>query len=877
MSNLQVQNFNLQTLTRENKFKKLKEKFSKLDSLINTKKRKQSEDLIHTRNKSEDRNAKSYHNINDNSFEDKNNFYRTFNILKQNLKDKNKDLNNIVLEKKNRKYYLYQNHPNYLKNSNNNNTVNFNYCPYCKNCLNANDKIIYNYGKYEQELINELEKNDQIKDNRNYNNIRHHSINLSTNKNILSPSYNVFVSQPKVSTRINDYNCITKKDLESSPIYDVNQKYYLINNYNEFNPDNNGENNLKSYTKINNHNNLISPVKSKDANEFNVNKRNSNNDNHYEGLENHRFYDSNKKMHFDNYYYESNPIKSNSRTRNINEKYKLINNNLSEPKNLYAIKTIKISQNNDFYRNNHQMNEISPIRNYNRYEYEDNNDDIQNFERICESQSVNINSINNSNSKLRNNIRIPNNIVSSSLSTQVIKDTGNTKTVNIVYKSQNGPINNLNEQEINKDFNGKENFEEMNIQKLNEENTKSKVKDNNNNNLINRENEPNINKLNKNPISENEKNIIENNNIKNEQNNNNEVPIINENNDNYIQRDNDNNNEPKNINVKKTTTIEEKNINNNVIDDYPKIVDQEQNFDLIKEKYEYYSKKNEENEPDIKVSSMTSNKEGSNTSKNNIVLINSIRDKIKLLKSFKRNENENNYINEIDDYLYKIKEKEEMNDLALKNFYLELYQRENDNLIYLREDNNNNDYNMIANKSISKEKGLNNENKKIIIKSNRIQNMMKQILKNKKYNLFRYKNRSLNKQINPSKTYHPGNNKKNNNVNESNNYYNAPDIHLIVDEENMKIMNENEYTKLRKKNSRSPRPINLMNKPMKKDLNIRRSYGNRFDLYGNNNYENKELNLKGRLTNKVEYNRIIYSPRVHLNDSSNEIMPPNEI
>ena len=204
MSNLQVQNFNLQTLTRENKFKKLKEKFSKLDSLIN--KRKQSEDFIHNRNKSEIRNPKSYLNINDISFEDKNTFYKTFNILKQNLKDKNKNINNIVLEKKNRKYYLSQNRPNYFKNSNNNNTVNINYCPYCKNCLNANNKIIYNYGKYEQELINELEKNGQIKDNRNYNNIRHHSINLSSNKNSLSPSYNVFVSQPKVSTRKNDYN-----------------------------------------------------------------------------------------------------------------------------------------------------------------------------------------------------------------------------------------------------------------------------------------------------------------------------------------------------------------------------------------------------------------------------------------------------------------------------------------------------------------------------------------------------------------------------------------------------------------------------------------------------------------------------------------------
>ena len=878
MSNLQVQNFNLQTLTRENKFKKLKEKFSKLDSLINKKKRKQSEDLIHIRNKSEDRNTKPYNNINDNSFEDKNNFYRTFNILKQNLKDKNKDINNIVFEKKNRKYYLYQNHPNYVKNLNNNNTVNFNYCPYCKNCLNANDKIIYNYGKYEQELINELEKNGQIKDNRNYNNIRHHSINFPTNKNSLSPSNNVFVSQPKVSTKKNDYNYISKKELESSPIYDVNQKYYLINNYNEFSPDNNSKNNLKSYTKLNNHNNSISPVKSKESNEFNGNKRNPNNDNYYEGLENHRFYDSNKKMHFDNYYYESNPIRSNS--RNINEQYKLINNNLSEPKNIYSIKAIKINQNNDFYRE-----EISPIRNYNRYDYEDNNDDIQNFERIYESQSVNINSINNSNSKLRNNVKIPNNIVSSSLSTQVIKDTGNTKTVNIVYKSQNGPINNLNEQEINKDFNGNENFEDMNNQKLNEENTKSKVKDNNKNNLVENKNESNnINKSNKNenknPTSDNEKNIIENNNNnKNEQNNNKEIPIINENNDNDIQIDNDNNNGPKSNNDNKIENkkMEEKNKNNNINDDYPKIVDQEQNFEMIKEKYEYYSKKKEENEPDIKVNSISSNKEGSSTSKNNIALINSIKDKLKLLKSFKRNDNENNYINEIDDYLYKIKEKEEMNDLALKNFYLELYQRENDNLNYLMENNNYNDCNMIANKSLSKEKELNNENKKIIIKSNRIQNMMKQILRNKKYNLFRFKNRILHNQFNPSKTYYPSHKNKNNNINESNSNYNAPDIHLIVDEENMKIMNENEYTKLRKKSSRSPRPINLMNKPMQKDLNIRRSYGNRFDLYGNNNYANKDLNLKGRLTNKVEYNRIIYSPRIHLNDSNDEIMPPNEI
>ena len=868
MSNLQVQNFNLQTLTRENKFKKLKEKFSKLDSLIN--KRKQSEDLAHNRNKSENRNIKSSNKINDNSSEDKNNFYRTFNNLKQNLKEKNKGINSVVIEKNNRKYYLYQNHLKNFKKPNNN-AVNLNYCPFCKNCLKTNDKIIYNYGKYEQELINELEKNGQIKDNRNYNNIRHHSINLSTNKNCLSPSYNVFVSNPKISTRFNDYNYINKKDLD-----EINQKYFLINNYNEFNSDKNIKNNLKSYTKINNHNNYISPIKSKEEIEFNINKIKSDNDNYYEGLENHRFYDSNKKMHIDNYYYDSNPIKCNS--RNINEQYKLINNNLSEPKNIYSIKAIKISQNNEFNRNNNQMNEISPIRNYNRYDYEDNNDEIQNIERIIESQSVNMNSINNSNSKLRNNIRIPNNIVPSSLSTQVVKDSGNTKTVNIVYKSQNIPINNLNEQEINKDFNGKENFEDINIQKLSEEKIKSKV---NNNNLIESKNESNNiksnQKENKIPKSENEQNIIENNN-KNEQNNNNEIPIINENNVN-----DNNSNGPKSIkdnkmenkkNFKNDIKVEEK--NNNIIDDYPRIVDQEQNFEMIKEKYESYSKKKEENEPDIKVNLMESNKEYPSQSKNNIVLINSIRDKIKLLKSFKRNGNEKNYINEIDDYLYKIKEKEEMNDLALKNFYLDLFHRENDNLNYLREDNNNDDCNMICNKSVSKEKVLNKENKKIIIKSNRIQNMMEQILRDKKNNLSRYKKRIYN-QFNPSKKYHPSYDSKNNKINEANNNFNVPDIHLIVDDENTKIMNENEYTKLRKKSSRSPRPINLVNKPMQKDLNIRRSYGNRFDIYGNTNYANKELNLNGRLTNKVEYNRIIYSPRIQLNDLSDEIMPPNEI
>lgn len=902
MSNLQVQNFNLQTLTKENKFKKLKEKFKKLDTLIN--KRKQSEDLIHNKNKSENRNAKSYYNIKNNSYEDKDDFYRTFNILKKNLKEKNRDINNLVLEKKNRKYYIYQNHPNYFKNLNNNNTVNYHYCPYCKNCLNPNDKIIYNYGKYEQELIYELEKNDQIKDSKSYNNIRHHSINLSkNNKNNFSPSYNAFISNPKINTKINDYNYINKKEFESSPINDNNQKFFLINNPNEFSPDKYNKNNLKSYTKISRQNYFISPIKSKEATEFNADKINSDNDYYYEGLDNHRFYDSNQKLDLGNYYYDSNPIKSNF--SNINVKHRLINKNLSEPKNVYTIKAIKISQNNEFNRNNDQMKEISPIRNYNRYDYEDNNDDIQNIERISESQSVNIYSINNSNSKLKNNIRIPNNIASSSLSTQVIKDTGNTKTVNIVYKSQNFPINNKNDnnnvketKEINQAFNGNKNLESMNIKKLNEENIKSKVKDNNKNNLIETKNKSNMfqssQNENKNPTSENKNKIIENN--KSEQTNSNETPIkiennVNKINANDIQRDNDNNGPKSNNdnkvdnknNVISSVKMDEKNKNNNIInDDYPKIVDQEQNFEIIKEKYEFYSKKNEENEPDIKVNSIPSNKEGSNPNKNNIVLINSIKDKIKLLKSYKRNDDDNemNYINEIDDYLYKIREKEEMNDLALKNFYLELFQRENENLNYLKpenQDNNINDCNMICNKSMHTEKGFNDENKKIIIKSTRIQNMMKQILKNKKYNLFRYKNRGLYNQFNQSKTYHSSHNNKNNEINESNTNNKAPDIHLIVDEENMKIMNENEYTKLRKKSSRSPRPINLMNKPLSKDLNIRRSCGNRFDLYGNNNYANKELNLNGRLTNKVEYNRIIYSPRIPLNDISDEIMPPNEI
>ena len=248
---------------------------------------------------------------------------------------------------------------------------------------------------------------------------------------------------------------------------------------------------------------------------------------------------------------------------------------------------------------------------------------------------------------------------------------------------------------------------------------------------------------------------------------------------------------------------------------------------------------------------------------NNKSLVKNIQDKIKILKENKnkiQNGRECNYLNEIDECYSKIKLKEEKDNLALEEYLNELQQKENENenknLIRTKENNKNTE-------NENSNKNENNNKKKIIKKSKRLEYIMRNILNNKKYNYFDY--HYLSNKLNKSKSK----NKENFDVN-CMKYLglSAPDINLIADqsnEENIKLIDENEFTKFRNKNLRSVRTNYNMTK---NDNNI---YINNIM----NNYRNQssEKNMKNNKINDYKY----FSPRLIIKDISHKIMPPNEI
>ena len=952
MSNLQVQNFNLQTLPKNyNNNKKNIYKNSYNNNILE--KRKQAINFVlkgknnyeyNNSNNNYINNKKNlFKNINNNNFdldlfENEDKFYKTYNILKNNIKEEKNPKNNVVfIEKENNKYYLSQGFPEKNNNNLSYNRSNSNCCPYCNHCRNQiNNELnnIYNYfgksNQEDQELIDALFTNEDNKDKIN-NNIRHHSINL-TSKNkqneiknninsislrnkIFSKTDNNWNNHKNHTIKINNYIDKNKNmndiELKSSPNI-KNKKYYIINNLIEdYNRNNKFKSSPNPNISANKNINIISSIKSNQNN----NKENIDNK-YYEGLDNHRFYDSSNKK---DYIYKYEVIKP-------KEKYP---RNLSDPtfsdknKKLYIVKNM-LNSNNDYDNNTiekNQINELSPIRTHYRYEYEDNNEDFPNIGRIYDSQSLNGNSIFNSNNlRFKNSIKSPNSNyennqnpknynkkeirtksedIINNHSTKIIKDTGNTKTISIVCKSQTIPINeNESYDQKGKDIDKINN--NNNIDLNNKNNIKIKNnKENNNiiNNDINKNNElkkaktslkapPQANNIN--PKIKNKDNVIEN--YKNGKK---------INNDNYNKLKNENN-IYNNINKQeKNNKINEdmKNDNNN-IEEYPKIVDQEQNFDTIKDKYESFLRQKNEKEPNLQSKEINSNiisKEEPNLTNNKINenIIKNIQDKIRIIKNNNnKNHNKNiniNYINEIDNYISKLKKKEEKDNLLLNEFYQELLLKENeDNINYdnrrdFLERINNIDKN-ILNKNKNKSENKNKNKTNIIKRSNRLQNMIKQILNNKRYGLPLKKYNSINSKFNPSKTYHPHTQKEymdirestiKKNFNESNNNK-VPDINLIVDEnseENNKIMDENEYNKLKNKNSKSSRPIILMNKhlSLNNSHNKKNIFTDRFDLYGFHNYDNEKF--KFNINNLREK---IYVQRA-LDNSNNKIMPPNEI
>ena len=356
MVDLKDDNLDLDTLIREQKLKKLRNKNSYMDAFLQ--RRKQAADFaLEKRNASGYKYTKPQFYINDekiiknkkqnkynnniNKLEDKTEFYKTYNTLKKNLIGKNNSINNIILiEKENNKYYLSQGIPkinNYDCNHNykysHYKTLNHHCCECCKhrnnevkykyshnNNYNYSGKSTYNRNEYDDDFLS----NEDI--NKKFNNIRHHSINLSTknknknknkieqkakgnktNKNNIHPKNenyssnnkntfgnNLIIEKTGTNNFSNNYNT-SKNKLKSLPNKNKNKDFYNIN-INKYK--NKSVQNTNSNIKSNANTNVISSIKKKDINNKDKDKDNSSNNIYYEGTDNHNFYDSNKMSNY---------------------------------------------------------------------------------------------------------------------------------------------------------------------------------------------------------------------------------------------------------------------------------------------------------------------------------------------------------------------------------------------------------------------------------------------------------------------------------------------------------------------------------------------------------------------------------------------------
>ena len=737
----------------------------------------------------------------------------------------------------------------------------------------------------------------------------------------------------KKQNKKNNYNCNNKKNEVTSPNikakFGKNNKNGLFYNNTDINRINKYKSKSSIRVKQHLNLNLISSGKESECNKTNINEDNKNI--YYEGVDNHKFYISTKTNEFKN---SCEPNKAKNKTENKNEKLNS-RSNIEQYKNkkIYKIKNDNdINKRSKIEKN--QINDISPIRTLCRYNYEDYND-FKNIEKIIESKSIIGNSDTNSNIKLRNNIKKPSsfsndkknlNAINYNIkelttrsfdqlkhySSKVLKDAGNTKTISIVCKSQE--IQKINKGENNIkiiQYSNKRN-EDINVNKtnndnndnvyfLNDKNISNKniyncqqinysVNNNSGNDLLKEEetkmktnqSPQNIEKI---PENVNANDILNNfhqvsNKIINtEKNDNNFLKIIDNQIDNYIKHDNIKENQELNNILNNNIKIESKmqNYNNNDFEECSNI-DEEQDNEIIKDRYESFLKQKDEKEPNLQskiFNSMITSKDDSYLINTNNNLIKNIQDTIKILKNnISKNKNKDldkNYINEIDNYFNKIKQKEEKNNSTLNEYYLGL--------------------NINNNKKNNQEIENNNiiEKKVMIPRSLRLQNMVKQNSYYKKYKVNGKKNYNTNTNIkyekfSPSQTCNPKQLKKSIHLKEidiKNNFnyiklskykHNpVPSINLIVDEanyENTKIMDENDYFKLKKKNIKTTRS-NLTINPLKSEHLY--SYRNGFDLHGCKKYVNKRSTFK--FGSKIN----AYSSRIILSDINNKIMPPNEI
>ena len=787
-----------------------------------------------------------------NSDRNKSEFYQTYNTLKNSIAHKNyktsnnSSLNKVCNEKENKKYYISKEKKLENKKAKNN--------------------------KQNLEVLN----SQNIGCNNKYNNIKHHTIKVTSEskkdddeqQNQAGRNYSWKNLQIQKTSSINNYefvddNNIKEKDVEVCP-----EPNLAINNDIDYEY----EDYLFNKHKQNKYNNLISIKRENDIDEIIKKYKNKNIINDDSSL-------SKKKSELN---YKNDMIIQNKEIKNL-----YYPKNMSEPQNvfektksIYSLKETRSCNNIKNKSNNiepkSKVSEISPIKINNPNEANNKKQ-----EKKYENQAMNSNGIN----KYENNNQL-NNLKSGNNNNDDDEQNKNNNDLNTGYYIDE-KISNKKENKIDDNLkqkmkkagilykNDKYYIDDLEIPKINDENTNKK--DKKTRNYINKDNIPENNYLNK---KKNDEDII----IINEKNKENDIQKLNDSNkekniitekeifsqENKSEKININNNTNFNSNIPK-----EKNSNNNTkiknikAQSYKKF-SEGHNYESIKEKFESFLKPREDKEPNIQskvINSLLTSKEDMNKNNqlgnNNKSLVKNIQDKIKILKENKnkiQNGRECNYLNEIDECYSKIKLKEEKDNLALEEYLNELQQKENENenknLIRTKENNKNTE-------NENSNKNENNNKKKIIKKSKRLEYIMRNILNNKKYDYFDY--HYLSNKLNKSKSK----NKENFDVN-CMKYLglSAPDINLIADqsnEENIKLIDENEFTKFRNKNLRSVRTNYNMTK---NDNNI---YINNIM----NNYRNQssEKNMKNNKINDYKY----FSPRLIIKDISHKIMPPNEI
>ena len=831
-------------MSKEYKFKKLRNKDSYMNAFLE--RRKKAADFASTnknkvyykyempfyilKNEEEIMELKRRNKSQMNSVRNKSEFYKTYKTLKKTITNKRSHntstSNKVSIEKENNKYYLSQELPKEMRNK-----------------------------KYFDKNLDIIEKNNNnIDKNSKYNNIRNHTIDATTKNNKVKNDNKVKRNNSwkdlqiqKISS-LNNYEIDDNKNKTENEIDKKDRLSFVVRKEYEY----------EYYINNNKNKNFVNPnIRENDIKEIIEKYKNINIYN--DGINYKNYYESSPKLIEleQNYQYDMKRLKNFSEPQNLFEKTKKIYSS-KETKSNSNYRKINNNLNYDYKS---KTKEISPIKANYKYDIKEINEN-KNLEKKINNQTWN----KNEKSKTDTNIKLKNNLKSAKNNTKQNKN----RDLNLGYK--NGKSSNSYNKHKLKDvrllYKNKKYYIENDINNLEipgivVDNPKGKevkiiknLENSNNNKNIKKQKKENRYQENNNEEIDIEKHNISLKNSKGGENNilsekhinsleNKTQQMINSNNNNFdSNKPKENNNRIKNIKAQSYKKFSEGRA-----------------YESLKEKLESFLKPKEEKEPNIQskvFNSMLSSKDELNHNKkvmgnHNKSLVKNIQDKIEILKNNKnqsKSKEYNNYLNEVDKLYAKIKLKEEKDKENLQKYYDELIQKENNEI----DNDENNKMKRKKEKEKEKEKEKNNikekENKKSLIqKSNRLEYIIRNLLNNKKYNYFDY--HYLVNKINRSKEK----NKENIDINKIYSFKNsAPDINLIVDNSNgsnIKLIDEKEFSKFRKKNLKSARVSS--NRLTKKEMNI--------------NYKKNSDSLP----NYIRY----VSPRLIVKNITHKIMPPN--